>query len=58
MTGTGNGNAMQRRKVDRAQRMRARRVWWDRHGAFVRGIVTGTMVTGVGAWILQLVLSR
>ncbi len=49
---------MQRRKVDRAQRMRARRVWWDRHGAFVRGILTGTMVTAIGAWILQLVMSR
>ena len=58
MAVTGIGKAMQRRKVDRAQRMRVRRVWWDRHGAFVRGILTGTTVTAVGAWILQLVMSR
>lgn len=49
---------MQRRKVDRAQRMRARRVWWERHGAFVRGLVTGSGVTAVGAWILQMVMAR
>ena len=49
---------MQRRKVDRAQRMRARRVWWERHGAFVRGLVTGSAVTAVGAWILQTVMAR
>ena len=49
---------MQRRKVDRAQRMRARRVWWERHGAFVRGLVTGSAVTAVGAWILQMVLTQ
>jgi hypothetical protein len=49
---------MQRRKVDRAQRMRARRVWWDRHGAFVRGLLTGSVVTGVGAWITFMVMAR
>jgi hypothetical protein len=49
---------MQRRKVDRAQRMRARRVWWERNGAFVRGWVVGTGVTAFGAWILQMVMSR
>lgn len=49
---------MQRRKVDRAQRMRARRVWWERNGAFVRGFFTGGVVTAVGAWILQLVMFR
>ncbi|MBJ7411576.1 MAG: hypothetical protein JHD15_14595 [Phenylobacterium sp.] len=48
---------MQRRKVDRAQRMRARRIWWERNGAFVRGFLTGTVLTAVGAWILQLVTS-
>ena len=49
---------MQRRKVDRAQRMRARRVWWERNGAFVRGLLTGSSVTALGAWILQMVLAR
>jgi hypothetical protein len=49
---------MQRRKVDRAQRIRARRIWWERNGAFVRGLLTGGVLTGLGAWILQLVMSR
>ncbi|WP_293381772.1 hypothetical protein [Phenylobacterium sp. SCN 70-31] len=46
---------MQRRKVDRAQRMRARRIWWERNGAFVRGALVGSVVTALIAWILQLV---
>lgn len=49
---------MQRRKVDRAQRMRARRVWWERNGAFVRGLLTGSLITALAAWILQMVMSR
>lgn len=49
---------MQRRKVDRAQRMRARRIWWERNGPFVRGLLTGSLVTGAGAWVLQLVMLR
>jgi hypothetical protein len=49
---------MQRRKVDRAQRMRARRVWWERNGSFVRGMLTGTVMTAIGAWIVQLVMLR
>lgn len=46
---------MQRRKVDRAQRMRARRIWWERNGAFVRGFLAGGVVTAISAWILQMV---
>lgn len=49
---------MQRRRVDRAQRMRARRVWWDRNGSFVRGLLTGGAVSAAGAWILQMVLAH
>ena len=49
---------MQRRKIDRAQRMRARRVWWERHGAFVRGLLTGSVVTGIAVWVLQMVMFR
>jgi len=49
---------MQRRKVDRAQRMRARRIWWERNGAFVRGALTGSAVTALAAWILQMVMFR
>lgn len=47
---------MQRRKVDRAQRIRARRIWWERNGAFVRGALTGSVVTAIAAWIIQLVM--
>ena len=49
---------MQRRKVDRAQRMRARRVWWERNGAFVRGFLVGSVLTGLGAWITQMIVTR
>lgn len=49
---------MQRRKIDRAQRMRVRRIWWERNGAFVRGYLVGTALTALGAWILQMVLSQ
>ncbi|WP_183280242.1 hypothetical protein [Phenylobacterium zucineum] len=44
---------MQRRKLDRAQRIRARRIWWDRNGAFVRGALTGSVVTALIAWLVQ-----
>jgi len=47
---------MQRRKVDRAQRMRARRIWWERHGAFVRGALTGSVLTGLAAWLIRFVV--
>jgi len=49
---------MQRRKVDRAQRIRARRIWWERNGSFVRGALTGSLVTAVAAWIVQMVMLR
>ena len=49
---------MQRRKVDRAQRMRARRIWWERNGAFVRGMLTGSVITAIGAWIMQIAMLR
>ena len=54
--GTRGQDEMQRRKVDRAQRMRARRIWWDRNGAFVRGALTGSVLTALAAWLLQAVL--
>ncbi len=47
---------MQRRKLDRAQRMRARRIWWDRHGSFVRGALSGAFVTLLAVWLLQALL--
>jgi hypothetical protein len=49
---------MQRRKIDRAQRMRARRVWWERHGAFVRGLLAGSVVTALAAWVLEMVVLK
>jgi hypothetical protein len=44
---------MQRRKIDRAQRIRARRIWWERNGAFVRGALAGSVVTAAVAWLVQ-----
>jgi hypothetical protein len=49
---------MQRRKVDRAQRMRARRIWWDRNGAFVRGFLVGVVLTTLVTWTLQALVFR
>jgi hypothetical protein len=49
---------MQRRKVDRAQRMRARRIWWERNGAFVRGFLAGGVLIGAAVWIVQMVFFR
>jgi hypothetical protein len=46
---------MQRRRIDRAQRMRARRIWWDRNGAFVRGFLVGVVVTAAVAWLISMV---
>ncbi|MDP3593225.1 hypothetical protein, partial [Phenylobacterium sp.] len=45
--------AIGRRRVDRAQRFRARRIWWDRHGAFMRGVVTGAALCALVMWITQ-----
>lgn len=41
--------AVRRRKVDRAQRLRSRGQWWARHGAFLRGVITGLAVSGLAA---------
>jgi len=46
--------AMQKRRIDRAQRFRARRVWWERHGAFARGLLTGSLVTLLTVWIAKM----
>ncbi len=49
---------MQRRRVDRAQRMRARRIWWERNGAFVRGAFVGSVFTALVAWVLEMAVFR
>ena len=36
--------------------MRARRIWWERNGAFVRGALAGAVATALAAWILQMVM--
>ncbi len=38
--------------------MRARRIWWERNGSFVRGFVVGSGLAALGAWILQMVLAQ
>lgn len=43
---------MQRRRMDRAQRMRAQRLWWERNGAFFRGFLLGVCVTAAAAWLV------
>ncbi len=43
--------AFQKRRIDRAQRVRSQRVWWERNGAFFRGLLTGLTLAGVAAWI-------
>jgi hypothetical protein len=48
--------ALQRRSIDRAQRIRARRVWWERNGAFTRGMVTGALLTLAAIWLAQAVI--
>jgi len=46
------------RRMDRAQRMRARRVWWERNGAFVRGAIFGAVVTALALGLIwRLVLA-
>ncbi|WP_297696549.1 hypothetical protein [Phenylobacterium sp.] len=40
------------RRMDRAQRMRAQRLWWERNGAFFRGFLMGVVLTAVIAWII------
>ncbi|MFZ3004540.1 MAG: hypothetical protein WA047_00095 [Phenylobacterium sp.] len=49
--------AMQKRRIDRAQRFRARRVWWERHGSFARGLLTGTLVTLLAVWLTKIAMA-
>jgi hypothetical protein len=44
------------RRLDRAQRMRIRRVWWERNGAFVRGMLVGAVAGATTLWIVQLIV--
>lgn len=40
------------RRMDRAQRMRAQRLWWERNGAFFRGFLFGVLMTAIVAWVI------
>lgn len=42
--------------MDRAQRMRAQRLWWERNGAFFRGFLLGVVLTAIVAWLLGRIL--
>ena len=49
--------AMHKRRIDRAQRFRARRVWWERNGPFTQGLLTGTLLTLVAVWITKFAMA-
>lgn len=40
------------RRMDRAQRMRAQRLWWERNGAFFRGFLLGGVLTAIVSWFM------
>jgi hypothetical protein len=40
------------RRMDRAQRMRAQRMWWERNGAFFRGFLLGVILTAAAGWLV------
>jgi hypothetical protein len=42
--------------MDRAQRMRAQRLWWERNGAFFRGFLLGVVLTATVAWLVTRLL--
>ncbi|MDB5493639.1 MAG: hypothetical protein JWP86_976 [Phenylobacterium sp.] len=44
---------MSSRRMDRAQRMRAQRMWWERNGAFFRGFLLGVVITAIIAWLIS-----
>jgi len=39
----------QRNRIDRAQRDRARRLWWERHGSFTREMITALALAALVA---------
>ena len=49
--------AMQKRRIDRAQRFRARRVWWERNGAFARDLLTGILLTLLAVWLTRIAMA-
>jgi hypothetical protein len=47
---------MKKRRIDRAQSLRARRLWWDRHGAFSRGLATGIVLALIAVAVVRMVM--
>ena len=43
---------MSRRRMDRAQRMRGQRMWWERNGAFFRGFLLGAILASLVAMVV------
>ena len=43
---------MPRRRPDRAQVIRARKIWWERNGTFLRGFAVGVGVSLLSVWML------
>jgi hypothetical protein len=46
----------QARRIDRAQRVRARRQWLERHGAFAFGVLVGAIGALGAVWLVNLLL--
>lgn len=49
-----------KRRLDRARIIRGRRLWWERNGAFVRGLATGVLLSVLGYllahWLMTVVV--
>jgi hypothetical protein len=44
---------MARRRPDRAQKIRSRRLWWSRHEAFTRGVAVGAFLVLLVIWVVR-----
>lgn len=48
---------MMKRRLDRARIIRARRLWWERNGAFCMGLASGVALSlagfGMANWLLD-----
>ena len=47
--------ALKRRGMDRAQRLRARKAWWARNGAFMRGMMLGIVMMAAASWLVRVI---
>lgn len=57
VTAFGRRCAMaQAKRIDRAQRVRARRQWLERHGAFASGVLVGATGALVAVWLVNVLM--